>query len=182
MSKLSAEEYELRALNAQIQTTLYNINPSSRFATLLQEAMVTIRRHQESRACRSSEGLMCEGAEDDSLIATSSSTDADSDQVSLSLASTSSDEPEGEEVTADAASSVLGTHLDPAPTAQESAAINEYPTAAETRVEAWPDETTSTSSDTSSEEADSKKRNFDDDDSDDDDDNRFTPLGKRVKS
>ncbi|KAF5986959.1 hypothetical protein FBULB1_2165 [Fusarium bulbicola] len=178
MSKLSAGEYELRALSSQIQNTLYNMDPSSRLATILQETMVTIRRHQESRASRSSEGPMCEGAEDDSLIATLSSTDTDSDRASLSLASASSDEPEGEEVTADATSSALGTDSDPAPTAQESAAINEYPTPTETRVEAWLDETTSTSSDTSSEKTKRKKRKFDDDNSDDDDDNRFTDRGR----
>ncbi|PNP76479.1 hypothetical protein FNYG_10193 [Fusarium nygamai] len=188
MTKPSAKEYELRALSAQIQNTIYNIDLSSPLTPLLEKTIVKIQRHQESKVDKGSQTTTCKAAEDASHIAPSSrDTDTISDEVSLSLPPTDCEEFRADEVTADETGSALETDSEAYPTAEEGAAINKNSVPAETRVKAWLDKTASSSSATSTEKNNSKKRKFDDDnsddynDSDEEDDDNSTSLAKRSR-
>ncbi|KAF5702341.1 hypothetical protein FMUND_13510 [Fusarium mundagurra] len=184
MAKLSAEEHELRSLSAQIQNTLYIMGPSSPLTPLLQNTMVEIQRHQESMVDKSSQATTCEAADDASHIAPSSyDTDIDSDEFSIPLPPDDCEEFGADDVTARETSSSLETDSEPAPTAQESAAINGNSVPTKTRVSAWLNETASASSATWTEKNNRKKRKFDDgNDGDDEEDGNSTSLAKRLNT
>ncbi|CVL07205.1 uncharacterized protein FMAN_15325 [Fusarium mangiferae] len=127
MTNLSDQEYQLEALNAEMQNALNYLDPSCQLAAQIREAMVLIRCYellQQSRAYQGSEETIREDVSD---VALDRGSDIDSNQVSRPLSPTAPSEVKEDKettVTAGERNATLGSSSESTSTLEQPTILN----------------------------------------------------------